>query len=78
MDKEKIPGSRLRGKRTMVKEKLYKNILRNIRSFYPNFNIGVSTSIRNDFSNNWNDPYRHWCFKSKNSVFNSSLTKKAK
>ena len=78
LDKEKIPGSRSRGKRTIAKEKLYKNILRNIRSFYPNFNIGISTSIRNDFSNYWKDPYRHWCFKSKNSVFDSSLTKKPK
>ena len=45
---------------------------------YPNFNIGMSTSARGDFSNNWKDPYRHWCFKSKNSVFDSTLTKKAK
>ncbi|CDE98792.1 putative uncharacterized protein [Clostridium sp. CAG:628] len=78
MDKEKIPGSYKRGKRTIAKEKLYKNILKNIKSIYPNFNIGVSTSYRNDITNNWKDPYRHWCFKSKNSVFDSSLTKKAK
>lgn len=78
MDKEKIPGSYKRGKRTIAKEKLYKNILKNIKSIYPNFNIGVSTSYRNDITNNWKDSYRHWCFKSKNSVFDSSLTKKAK
>lgn len=78
MDKEKIPGSNRRGKRTIAKEKLYKNILKNIKEIYPNFNIGISTSIRNEFSNHWKDPYRHWCFKSKNSVFDSTLTKKVK
>ncbi len=78
MDKEKASGSRLRGKRTIAKEKLYKNILRNIKIIYPNFNIGVSTSSRGDFTNYWKDSYRHWCFKSKNSVFDSSLTKKSK
>lgn len=78
MDKEKMPGTNRRGKRTIAKEKLYKNILKNIRTIYPNFNIGMSTSARGNFSNNWKDPYRHWCFKSKNSVFDSTLTKKAK
>ena len=48
MDKEKMPGSNRRGKRTIAKEKLYKNILRNIKTIYPNFNIGVSTSSRGD------------------------------
>lgn len=46
MDKEKMLGSNRRGKRTIAKEKLYKNILRNIKTIYPNFNIGVSTSSR--------------------------------
>ncbi len=78
MDKEKMPGSNRRGKRTIAKEKLYKNILRNIKTIYPNFNIGVSTSNRGDFVNNWKDLYRHWCFKSKNSIFDSSLTKNSK
>ena len=76
--KEKMPGTNRRGKRTIAKEKLYKNILKNIRTIYPNFNIGMSTSARGDFSNNWKDPYRHWCFKSKNSIFDSTLTKKKK
>lgn len=78
MDKEKVPNSRLRGRRTIAKEKLYKNILRNIKIIYPNFNIGISTSNRGDFTNNWKDSYRHWCFKSKNSVFDPTLTKKSK
>jgi len=78
MDKEKISGTNRRGKRTIAKEKLYKKILKNIREIYPNFNIGMSTSARGDFSNNWKDPYRHWCFKSKNSIFDSTLTKSSK
>lgn len=78
MDKEKMPDSNRRGKRTIAKEKLYKNILKNIKENYKNFNIGVSTSTRGDYTNNWKDPYRHWCFKSKNSVFDSSLTKNKK
>lgn len=78
MDKEKMPNGNRRGKRTIAKEKLYKNILMNIKMIYPNFNIGVSTSSRGDFSNNWKDQYRHWCFKSKNSVFDSNLTKRSK
>lgn len=78
MDKEKVSNSNRRGKRTIAKEKLYKRILNNIKNIYPNFNIGVSTSSRSDLTNNWKDPYRHWCFKSKNSSFDSSLTKKAK
>ena len=55
-----------------------KNILKNIRTIYPNFKIGISTSSRGDYKNNWKDPYRHWCFKCKNSIFDSSLTKNAK
>ena len=78
MDKEKISGSNKRGKRTIAKEKMYKKILGNIKNIYPNFNIGVSTSSRNDFANNWKDPYRHWCFKARNSIFDSSLTKNSK
>lgn len=39
MDREKMPGTNRRGKRTIAKEKLYKNILKNIRTIYPNFNI---------------------------------------
>ena len=76
LDKEKIANSNKRGKRTIAKEKLYKNILKNIKEIHTNFNIGISTSSRGDFANNWKDSYRHWCSRSKNSVFDSSLTKK--
>jgi len=78
MDKEKLPGSNKRGKRTIAKEKLYKNILNNIKIIHPNFNIGISTSSHGNFANNWESPYRHWCFKSKSSIFVPSLTKNSK
>lgn len=78
MDKEKIQNSNHRGKRTIAKEKLYREILKNIRAIHPNFNIGISTGIRKEIENHWRDPYRHWCFKSKNSIFDVNLTKKSK
>jgi hypothetical protein len=61
--KEKPEGARLRGKRTIAKEKLYKHINQRIRRIYPGFNIGVNTSTRNEPENRWRDPYRHWLFK---------------
>lgn len=60
--KEKPPGSRCRGKKTIAKEKLYKYITARIRSIYPNFNIGITTGIHGDPANRWKHPYRHWCF----------------
>ena len=78
MDKEKNPNTNKRGKRTIAKIKLYKFILKNIKSIHPYFNIGISTSNHGNFEDNWKNPYRHWCFKSKNSLFNSTLTKKSK
>lgn len=59
---EKPLGAKQRGKRTIAKEKLYKYIRRQVCEWYPNFNIGVSTSVRGDTTNLWNDPYRHWMF----------------
>lgn len=50
-----------RGKRTILKEKLYKHINSRIRDIYPNFNIGISTGC-NDLSDRWTHPYRHWAF----------------
>ena len=40
MNKEKLPNSNKRGKRTIAKEKLYKKILENIKDIHPNFNVG--------------------------------------
>jgi hypothetical protein len=60
--KEKPDGELRRGKRTIAKEKLYKEINRQIREIYPNFNIGVSTATRNGKEDRWAHPYRHWLF----------------
>lgn len=60
--KEKPPGQRLRGKRTIAKEKLYKILLGRIRDIYPNFNIGESTGTQGDRANRWRHAYRHWKF----------------
>ena len=49
-----------------------------LNNMEPNFNICVSTSCRNDVTNNWKASYRYWCFKFKNSIFDSSLTKNSK
>jgi hypothetical protein len=56
-------GARRRGKRTIAKEKLYKEINSQVRSIYPNFNIGTSTGTANGLSDRWNHPYRHWNFR---------------
>ena len=64
-----------RGKKTIAKEKLYKYIRKRVGEIYPNFNIGISTGHRTDVSNRWNDPYRHWNFKSSNSEIDKSKAK---
>jgi len=66
MHLEKEPGKRLRGKRTIAKERLYKHILERIRKIYPNFNIGISTSLQGEVENLWKYPYRHFRFVPKN------------
>ena len=73
--KEKPEGSRVRGKRTIAKEHLYKYINSQIREIYQNFNVGVSTSNRGDNNNYWLDPYRHWNFKAHGSEMNRDLGK---
>lgn len=60
--KQKSAGSRVRGKKTRAKEKLYKHINSKIRGIKPNFNIGVNTGRPNGPSDSWNDKYRHWLF----------------
>lgn len=69
-------GKKRRGKKTIAKEKLYKHIRQRIIEIYPNFNVGISTGHRGDKSNRWNDPYRHWNFKSNNSEIDESKAKK--
>lgn len=76
LHKAKPPGKFRRGKKTIAKEKVYKKISSRIRKMYPHFNIGISTGHRNDISNRWNDPYRHWCFEPVNSVRDDSAVKR--
>jgi hypothetical protein len=72
----KPEGSRIRGKRTIAKEKLYKHILSNIRQIIPHFNIGVSTGGANE--NRWNGPYRHWKFVPRNHRIDGTKFKQIK
>lgn len=51
-----------RGKRTILKERLYKYILSKICVIKPNFNIGESTGL-DYYHERWSSPYRHWSFK---------------
>jgi Protein of unknown function (DUF3800) len=73
--KEKPNGARCRAKRTIAKEKLYTYIYQRINQIYPRFNIGVSTSLREDVTNRWNHPYRHWLFKPEDFNIDPSRTK---
>jgi len=73
--KEKIPGTRFRGKKTIAKEKLYKHILSEICKIRPNFNIGISTSEKGDKKNRWKYPYMHWLFVPKESEVDNSIKK---
>lgn len=60
--KVKQADTNKRGKRTILKEKLYKYILSKIRVIKPNFNIGESTGFE-FYKDKWDSPYRHWSFK---------------
>lgn len=66
---EKPAGTRVRGKRTRAKERVYKHIYRRIcaATKRPNFNIGVTTGIDDRPDNRWHHPYRHWVFVPANS-----------
>lgn len=61
-NKIKPEGSRVRGKRTISKEKMYKHIYNRICEIHPTFNIGVSTAARGYDNPHWNSPYEHWLF----------------
>lgn len=76
-DKLKTEGEKKIGRRTLVKQKLYKHINARIREIYPNFNVGVTTPIRVP-SDSWTQVYRHWSFIPKYHTRDVSRTKKAK
>lgn len=75
---EKPEGASRRGKRTLAKEKLYKHINKRIREIYPNFNIGMSTSVNGDLINRWQNPYRHWLFMPRGAEIDRSRGKQKK
>lgn len=74
---EKLPDSRIRTKRTLAKEYVYKAINKSIRSIHPNFNIGITTGTGGNVENCWNHSYRHWLFKAHHSSIDLSKTKRA-
>lgn len=55
-------GKTKRGKKTVAKEKLYKDILNEIKTIHSNFNIGISTGSRDYDNPHWTSPYEHWRF----------------
>jgi hypothetical protein len=74
--KEKPPGQRLRGHRTLAKERLYKFIHSEIRRVTGmNFNIGCSTGIKPYPEGRWSMNYRHWLFQTTDSELDSAQTK---
>jgi len=73
---QKLPGQRVRGRRTRAKEALYKTILAEVRHLLPGFNIGTTTGTRGDAKGRWNHPYRHWCFQPRDTVFDAAMTKR--
>lgn len=74
-EKDAITGKR--GKRTILKEKLYKHINSKIRELHPGFNIGVSTGMAT-YKDKWECPYSHWSFKPSSSIRDLSKAKKRK
>ncbi|MGQ0530962.1 MAG: DUF3800 domain-containing protein [Panacagrimonas sp.] len=74
--REKPAGSRVRGKRTIAKERVYKHILMRIRHLHPNFNIGISTGTPNGLDDRWAMPYRHWRFVPAEAEYRPELTKR--
>lgn len=66
--KDKPPGARRRGAKTLARLKVYKHINQRISKIYPHFNIGITTGHHGDRANRWHHVYRHWKFQSKDSV----------
>ena len=70
--------ARVRGKKTVAKEKLYKAIYAQIAALRPRFNIGVSTGLADKTHGRWTEPYRHWKFVPDGANWDRSLTKPRK
>lgn len=78
-DKHKVKSDETgkRGKRTILKEKLYKYINSKIRELHPGFNIGLSTGISKK-EDRWLYPYSHWSFIPSHNIRDLAKTKKRK
>lgn len=59
----KPEGSRTRGKRTIAKDRLYRHILKEIRTLKPALNPKISTASEPFPGGNWSMPYQHWSFR---------------
>lgn len=79
-DRHKVipDGKNRRAKRTIAKEKVYKEINKLIRAIIPNFNIGTTTSVKMDPLNYWKQSYRHWMFIPKNHELDKTKAKRSK
>lgn len=72
--KEKLPGTRKRGVRTIKKEQLYKHIYFRLSRLRKGFNVGKSTGFSNRIEI-WTQSYRHWSFVPKGKTIDKHLTK---
>lgn len=72
---EKPIGQRIRGKRTLAKEKVYKAIVNRVHKIRPHFNFGDSTGCDGDLCNRWVHKYRHWRFISHGATYFEERTK---
>ena len=68
MHKEKPEDARIRGKRTIAKDKLYRHILAEIQTLKPALNPKISTAREPFPSGSWSMPYRHWAFEPKSTT----------
>jgi hypothetical protein len=75
---EKPKGSRVRGNKTVAKERLYKAIYARIAVMRPHFNIGISTGLADHAQGHWTEPYRHWRFVPTGAAWDGTLTKPRK
>ena len=78
-DKQKLKteGTNRRGKRTILKEKLYKHIYFRLSQLRRGFNVGMSTGLSSPIEI-WTMPYRHWSFVPKRVEVNKRNTKKGR
>lgn len=75
--KLKAEGANRRGKRTILKEKLYKQIYFRISQLRRGFNVGMSTGLSSPIEI-WTMPYRHWSFVPKRVEVDKRKTKKGR